>query len=82
MLVDVCSPSSSHVGSREGLTCGAAAPEAELHLPAAAWLTAAPALSNSQRIIFNFRIYMVLLSLPFRFSFTRQCSEKPTDNKI
>lgn len=68
------------MGSRGGLTRGAAAPEMELHLPAAAWLTAA--LSNSQRIIFNFNIYMVLLSLPFRFSFTRQCSEKPTDNNI
>lgn len=66
------------MGSRGGLTRGADAPEMELHLPAAAWLTAA--LSNSQRIIFNFNIYMVLLSLPFRFSFTRQCSEKPTDN--
>lgn len=64
------------------MTCGAAAPEMELHLPAAAWLTAALALSNNQRIILNFHIYMVLLSVLFRFSFTRQCSEKPTDNNF
>lgn len=51
------------MGSREGLTCGAGTPETKLHLPAAAWLTAALALSNSQRIIFDFHIYMVLLSL-------------------